>query len=314
MKRLSALLLSITLSATQVYAAQPLHKLRVLLDWFPNPDHAPLVVAQQQGFFKQQGLEVELIGPADPNDPPKLVAAKQADIAITYEPHYMQQVDHGLPLARLGTLIDKPLNCIVALKESGIKSLADLKGKKIGISAGDMSHSELRMLLEKQGLSLSDVQLVSVKYNLAQALLAYHVDAVTGVMRNFEVPQIEAKGKKVVVFFPEEYGVPNYSELIFIIHQSRIHDQHFQHFLTAIREAVQYIDEHPNESWQQFAKAYPAANNQVNRDVWFATMPYFAEEPALFNENEWRTFAGFMKQYGMIKNTHTGARYAVAIA
>src|SRR3546814_9566968 len=72
--------------------------------WFVNPDHGPLVVAQEQGFFAAQGLEVEMIAPADPNDPPKLVAAGEADLAVSYQPQLHLLAAAGLPLARIGTL------------------------------------------------------------------------------------------------------------------------------------------------------------------------------------------------------------------
>ena len=70
-------------------------KLTLLLDWFVNPDHAPIIVADKRGYFAERGLEVEIIAPADPNDPPKLVAAGQADIAISYQPQLHIQKDQA---------------------------------------------------------------------------------------------------------------------------------------------------------------------------------------------------------------------------
>ncbi|TAK79025.1 MAG: ABC transporter ATP-binding protein [Gammaproteobacteria bacterium] len=290
---------------------QPLDKLTVILDWFPNPDHAPLIIAQQQGFFKAEGLDVELIGPADPTDPPKWVAAGKADLGITYEPEFMEQVDQGLPLIRVGTLIDKPLDCLVALNDSGIKTVGDLKGKQIGSSLGGLSNVMLKVLLEKQGLSEKDVGLVNVRYNLTQALLSHKVDAVTGLMRNVEVPMLEAQGHKVETFFPEENGVPNYSELIFVANTAHAHDNRIPRFLAALQKAVAYLDQHPQETWLAFAKQYPESDNQVNRESWFATMPYFAEEPANFDSEEWRHFATFMQQNQLIKKAQPISKYAI---
>jgi len=312
MKKIIFLLLSIFTSIS--FAAAPqLQKLTVMLDWFPNPDHAPLIIAQQQGFFKEQGLEVELIGPADPTDPPKMVAAGNADIGLTYEPEFMQQVDRGLPLVQFGTLIDKPLNCLVALKESGIRSLADLKGKRIGTSTGGISSIMLRTMLAKAGLTDKDVELVNVKYGLTQALLSHKVDAVTGMMRNFEVPQLESRNQQVVTFFPEEHGIPNYSELVFISHTSKINDQRLPRFLAAVKKGVRYLDEHPEAAWKGFAKHYPEANNAVNREAWFATIPYFAEDPALQNNEEWDKFAAYMLQHKLITKKQPSTRYSLAL-
>ena len=106
-------------------------KLTVLLDWFVNPDHAPIIVAQERGYFADAGLEVEIIAPADPNDPPKLVAAGEAEVAIGYQPQLHIQVDQGLPLARIGTLVATPLNSLVVLADSPIATIADLAGRKV---------------------------------------------------------------------------------------------------------------------------------------------------------------------------------------
>ncbi|MBA3661181.1 MAG: ABC transporter substrate-binding protein [Gammaproteobacteria bacterium] len=306
-------LLCLVFVVSITHATTKPEKLSVALDWFINPDHAPLIVAQQQGFFKEQGLEVELLSPSDPTDPPKWVTAKKADIGITYEPEFMEQVDHGLPLIRIGTLIDKPLDCIVALKESGIKTVEDLKNKKIGMSSSGLTGLMLRSTLAKAHIKANEVELVNVRYNLMQALLSKKVDAVTGMMRNFEVPQLESLGHPLVTFFPEDHGVPNYSVLIFIAHTAQIKDNRFPRFLAAIKKAVEYLDNHPQQTWEDFIKIHPESNNAVNKEAWFSTLPYFAEDPGALNSNDWRKFAEFMFNNKMIKSIQPISRYAVVL-
>ncbi len=102
-------------------------KLTLILDWYVNPDHAPIIIAQQNGYFRDAGLEVEIIAPADPTEPPKLVAAGKADLALSYQPQLHLQVHEGLPLVRVGTLISTPLNCLMVDANGPVKSLADLK-------------------------------------------------------------------------------------------------------------------------------------------------------------------------------------------
>ena len=83
-KSLSArfVLLALALCLLSAHSAAAGERLTVLLDWYVNPDHAPLYVALENGMFAKRGLDVELVAPANPNDPPKLVAAGKADVAI----------------------------------------------------------------------------------------------------------------------------------------------------------------------------------------------------------------------------------------
>ena len=62
--------------------AQTRDQLTLLLDWFINPDHAPIFVAQERGDFARAGLDVRIVAPADPNDPPRLIAARRGDIGV----------------------------------------------------------------------------------------------------------------------------------------------------------------------------------------------------------------------------------------
>ncbi len=286
-------------------------KITVLLDWFANPSHAPLFVAEQQGYFKEAGLDVVMIGPADPSDPPKLVAAGKATIALTYEPQFIEQVEQGLPLIRIGTLVDKPLSCLVVLKESPIHSIQDLKGKSVGYSGGDMTSVVLKTMLEKNKLNLNDVKHINVHYDLTQALLAQKVDAVTGMMRTFEVIQMELAGHPARVFLPEENGVPTYSELIFVVNKDKVHDPRLPKFLAALQKGVTYLKQHPEETWNTFAKNHPELNDKLNHRAWLDSIPYFAANPASFNRKEWEQFVQFMQKNNLIKKSHSMEDYAI---
>ena len=204
--------------------------LTVVLDWFINPDHAPLLVAEQQGFFQRAGLKVKLIQPADPMDGPKWVAVKKADVAVTYQPQLLMQIDQGLPLVRFGSLVDSPLDCLVTLKSSHIQHIEDLKGQSIGYSSGGIDSAMLQVMLQNHGLSLNQVTFINVRYDLVQALLSGHIGAFTGAMRNVEPIQLAQLGHPPQVFYPEENAFPAYEELIFVANQSRSHDPRLAKF------------------------------------------------------------------------------------
>ena len=159
--RLLSLILFLNFIFISSFSISNENNIKLGLDWFINPDHAPVIIAEQYGYFKENGLKVEIIEPADPNDPPKQVAAGKIDIAISYQPQFHLQIDQSLPIVRLGSLVSTPLNSLVVLKDGPIKSIKDLKNKKIGFSVGGFEDALLSGMFEKYGLKLSDVELIN---------------------------------------------------------------------------------------------------------------------------------------------------------
>jgi putative hydroxymethylpyrimidine transport system substrate-binding protein len=305
-----ALLGAVLLAASPAMAAE---KLTLLLDWFVNPDHAPIIVADRRGYFADQGLEVEIIAPADPNDPPKLVAAGQADIAISYQPQLHIQRDQGLPLTRIGTLVATPLNALVTLDDGPIQSIADLKGGKVGFSVGGFEDALLGAMLATHGLTLDDVELVNVNFALSPALLSGQVDAVIGAFRNFELNQLDLEGHPGRAFYPEEEGVPAYDELIFIANSAKLDDPRLHRFLDAIEAGTLYLLNHPDESFQLFIEGRPELNDELNRLAWQDTLPRFALRPAAMDTARYARFANFLEDQGLIKTPPPVADYAVEL-
>lgn len=305
---LLAAALALVLHAAPASAAD---KMRVILDWYVNPDHAPLVVAREKGFFRDAGLDVELIAPADPNDPPKLVAARQAEVAVSYEPQLHLQVDAGLPVARIGTLIATPLTTVMTLADGPVRSMADLKGRKVGFSVGGMEEVLLQAMLGHAGLKLGDVELVNVNFNLVPALVSGQADAVVGAFRNVELNQLAIMGKPGRAFFPEEEGVPPFDELIYIANRDSLGDARLKAFLTAVEHASLWLANHPDEGWDAFRATDKALDDELNRRAWVATMPRLAQSPAALDHGRYRRFAAFLKDQGLIKSTPPVGFYAV---
>jgi putative hydroxymethylpyrimidine transport system substrate-binding protein len=286
-------------------------KLTVMLDWFVNPDHGPLFVAREQGYFEQAGLQVELIAPADPNNPPKFVAAGKADIAISYQPQLHVQVAQGLPLVRIGTLVSTPLNSLVVLADGPVRTLADLKGRKVGFSVGGFEDALLKAMLAQQGLTLADVTLVNVNFSLSPALIAGQVDAVIGAFRNFELNQMDIEGRPGRAFFVEEHGVPAYDELIFVAHKDALAKPALVQFISAIERATNYMVNHPENSWELFVKTDKSLNDELNRRAWRDTLPRFALRPAALDAGRYRRMADFLYMQQLITKKLPLSEYAV---
>lgn len=286
---------ALVLLLTSLVSASAAEKLSVILDWFVNPDHTPLVIAKEGGYFARHGLDVNLIAPADPSSPPRLVAAGQADVAVDYQPSLMLQVKEGLPIVRFGTLIGSPLNCLIVLKDGPVKTLADLKGKKVGFSVASFQDAYLGAILKSAGLTMADITLVNVNFNLVTALLSGQVDAAIDGYRNVELIQLGIEGKPGLAWFPEEYGVPPYDELIYVTSTKLKDDPRLPRFLAAVEEATTFVEAHPDEAQAMFMKAHPDLNDELNRRSFTATLPFFAKKPGALDAARYDRYAAFLK-------------------
>ena len=255
---------------------------KLALDWYINPDHAPLLMAQQQGFFKQQGLSIKLISPTQSSEGVQLLAENRVNLAIDYEPTYHLQRSAGMPLVRVGTLINEPLNCLITLTSSHITSLKQLKGKSIGYSGGQVSENMLKTMLHSVGLSLHDVTLINVQMNLSQALSSHRIAAVMDMMRNVEPVQLRLSGIHTTLFLPEYYGVKPYAELIVVANRKHFDPKTIKAFNQAMQQGACYVKAHPLKSWQIARQAYPSElaptpeSAKANRAIWLATVRYFS--------------------------------------
>ena len=288
-------------------------KITVVLDWFVNPDHGPLIIALEKGFFSRRGLDVSFQVPSNPNDPPKLVAAKNADIAVSYQPQHYLHVDQGLPLVRIATLVATPLNTLVVLADSDITNLAQLKGKTVGYSIGGFETVILKVMLESQGLSLNTVKLVNVNFSLSPSLFSKSTDAVIGAFRNFELNQMDIEGRPGRAFYVEEYGIPSYDELILVSRRDDINALKLRKFVDALEEGVQFLINHPDKSWKLFILGRKDLDNQLNRLAWRDTIPRFALRPGALDRARYQRFAKFLKKHGLIKKIPQIDDYAIEL-
>jgi len=286
-------------------------RMTVMLDWFVNPDHGPILVAQERGYFADLGLEVEIIAPANPADPPKMVAAGAADLAISYQPQLHLQVAEGMPLIRVGTLVATPLNCLLVLEDGPIERIADLEGRKIGFSVSGFEEALLSTMLGQADLGMDDVELINVNWSLSPALMSGQVDAVIGAFRNFELNQMEIEGVSGRCFYPESEGVPTYDELIYVANPDTMDAEMIRRFLAATEKATQYIINYPQESWEVFSSTSAELQDELNERAWGDTLPRFALRPEALDAGRYARFEAFLAEAGLIEGTRPVSDLAI---
>ena len=300
MKTIMIILSILFLFSQNVYADK---KVSVMLAWFINPNYGNFVIAQKNGFFKKRNLNVILLEPSNPSDPPKFLATGKVDYALGHQPSLQMQAVKDWGISRVATMVNAQLNSIVFLKKSGIKSIADLKGKTIGYSIPGFDDVLLKTILTGAGLSLSDVKLVNINWAIAGSLLTGNVDAVMGAYRTFERLEIELQGRQTGVFFLEENNIPVYDEIVMLAQNKNRNSKTTCDMIDALEEAAHYIRNHPEKSWDIFKSYKPEMlDNGLNYKSWVMMANRFALSPSALDVGRYDKMKSYLEKSGLVSD------------
>jgi len=280
--------------------------LRVMLDFYPNPNHVPLYVAQGLGLFASAGIEVELSAPADPSDPAKLAAARAVDLALTPQMNYLIARGAGLPLVAVGALIEGSLGGLLALAGSGIVGLDELRGKRIGYALEPLEPVLWQTMLRTAGLAPNEYELVYVGMNTLFALLARRVDAI-GAFRNYEALAVEDFGYRPVFFPQEEYGIPATYELVVVAHPALLRErpEEVRGFLHALARAIEFTRDRPDAALALFEAAVPElAGEDLTRRSFEATLPFYAAGARHDDATRWEAMQAFLVAHSLMPRAY----------
>jgi putative hydroxymethylpyrimidine transport system substrate-binding protein len=282
-------------------------RVTLMLDYFPNADHAGIYAAQAAGDFKQAGLDVEIRQPADPSAPIKQVAEGRVDLAISYEPELFRARDKGLNVVSIGALVRKPLTSIISLPEAKIRKPADLKGKTVGTAGIDYQTAYLDTILDEAGLQRDAVKERNVGFSLTPALLTGKVDAVLGAFWNYEGTELKLKGEKPRIIRMEDAGVPTYDELVLVANADALDRDRdkLRAFIGALSRGVRELRANPDKGIEGLLKANPDLDPELQRAAVKVTLPLMVPpegKPFGWQDpKEWDAFGAWMQEKNLLE-------------
>ncbi|HEV7585980.1 MAG TPA: ABC transporter substrate-binding protein [Solirubrobacteraceae bacterium] len=288
-------------------AAPGVKAFTVMLDFFPNADHAALYSAIAHGDFRAVGLDVQPQAPADPSEPLKLLAAGRVEAAISYEPELLLARDQGLKLVSVGALVQRPLTSIIALPAKHVSKVADLAGKRVGTAGLAYQKAELQTALQTAGVKPAGVREVNVGFNLVPAMLSGHVDATLGGFWNYEAIQLQLKRRHPVVIPVDRAGVPTYDELVVVVREdeARTRGQDLRGFLQALTRGERTVKGDPAAAAAAVVKANPSLEPRLQLESIRKTLP--AMQPAdpakpfgFQDPTAWATFGTWMLSHHLL--------------
>ena len=279
------------------------------LDFYPNPDHAGIYMAQKLGYFEEAGLDVSIDAPSDPAAPVKQVAAGRTDLAISYEPEVALAREQGLDVVAVGALVNRPLTSLIWLAESKIKGVGDLKGKTVATAGIPYQDAFLKTILARVNLTPDDVKAVNVGFGLLPALVGGSAQAMLGGYSNVEGVDLRERGKAPVVTPVDQLGVPTYDELVFVANRGKLEEdpEKFRLFLAALERGTEAAAEKPGEATTAITEANPDLEPKLAAAEVKATLPLLSvrsgDQPyGYMDPQEWETFAGWMRDNGLIES------------
>ncbi|HLL92832.1 MAG TPA: ABC transporter substrate-binding protein [Solirubrobacteraceae bacterium] len=278
----------------------------VMLDFFPNADHAALYSAIARGDFRASGLDVQPETPAEPAEPLKLLAAGRVDMAISYEPELLLARDQGLRLVSIAALVQRPLTSIIALPSQHVASVADLAGKRVGTAGIPYQAAELKTALQTAGVNPSKVREVNVGFNLVPAMLSGKVAATLGGFWNYEALQLQLLHKHPITIPVDQAGVPAYDELVLVIREdeARTGGQDLRAFLAALTRGEREVRADPAAAASLVVKANPSLEGKLQLASIERTLPAAlpgSDKPFGYQDPAaWATFGSWMLAHGLL--------------
>ncbi|HET8955065.1 MAG TPA: ABC transporter substrate-binding protein [Solirubrobacterales bacterium] len=279
------------------------------LDFYPNPDHAGIYMAEKLGYFEEAGLDLGISTPSDPSLPIKEVAAGRSDLAVSYEPEVALAREQGLDVVAIAALVNRPLTSMIWLQKSGIKGIGDLKGKTVATAGIPYQDAFLKTILARVNLTPSDVKAVNVGFGLLPALLGGSAQAMLGGFSNVEGVDLRERGKAPVVTPVDKLGVPTYDELVLVARRQSLEEnpEKFRLFLAALQRGTEAAVKQPGAATDAIVEANPDLEPKLTAAEVKATLPLLAARTegrpyGYMDPAAWSTFAGWMRDNELIQS------------
>jgi len=279
-----------------------INTISLALDWYPNSNHAGIFYAKDKGYFLDENLNIEVYTPSDPTTILQTVASGRDQFGISYQPDLLLARNEGVPVVAVSSVVRTPLNSIMTLKKSGISEPSKLKGKTIGYPGIPLNVGILQSILEGQGLTMDDVNLVDVGFDLVPALLSSRVDAVIGAFWSHESILIELEGEEVNILKFQDWGIPEYHELVLVTSEEYLKENKeiVESFVKSFRKGFESSIESNSESMESLIAAYPEVNVELEKQGIKLLAPLWDESLNSNNMDSWNKFGEWMKEKGLI--------------
>lgn len=290
---------------TQPAPNEKLTKVTVLLDWLPNTNHTGLYVAKDKGYFKAEGLEVELLQPGE-GGTAQLLAAGKGDFGISYQEEMTVARSEDIPVVALAAVIQHNTSGFASPVEKGIKSPRDFIGKTYGGWGSPAETAMIKALMDKYGADFNQVKMVNI--GSADFFTSMH-KGIDFAWIYWGWTGIEAEQQDMNLNFiqlRDENDALDFYTPVIIASEKKLQDdpELTQKFIRACSKGYQFAIENPEEAGKILLKAVPDLDqNLVIASQKYLASEYQADAPRWgeMKQEVWKKYADFMYENELIK-------------
>jgi ABC-type nitrate/sulfonate/bicarbonate transport system substrate-binding protein len=240
-------------------------RVSILLNWAPTVENLPIFIARELGYFKEQGLDVQIKEGVGSADTAKVVGSGAENIGISSGVVVPIAREKGIPIVSIAIHYQKDPNAIISMKKTGITKPKDMEGKRVGVKFGASSHQFYEAIVETHKVDRSKIEEVSIGKDVVQLLVSGRIDVAMGYI-SVEAVQAERLGGPVNIMLMHDLGLPMYGTLYITNEKfAKENPQAVEGFVKAVLKGWDFAIREPDKAIDLFIKANPLLDGQ--RDI-----------------------------------------------
>ena len=279
--------------------------LRLGLEWFLNPDHTPLLVAEEYGWFRDAGINLEVIEPDEHLDAVDAIEDGTMDLAITEPLHLVEDGAAGHAVAGFARFLHTN-GGVMYRTDRGIERPRDMVGTRIQYpgAPGPGGPAIVGTMIEADGGSYDPDAFTPVNRGFyhTDALADGDADVATLAFYNFEIVEARHRGLDVDFFALKDWGIPDFCQLILIATPERLKAQRdaFTRFLRVLRRGIDVIHQRPTDARRIYVERTETdPDDALMNGIFNATLPCFTYDLSM-TRRYYDQLEGWMSDRGWI--------------
>jgi len=272
-----------------------------LLNWYANPYHTPIFVAKEAGFYSDLGIDLCILEPSNPSEVTKIIGQGHVPMGLKAMIHCYAARSRGYPIKSIGTLFDEPPTGLITPINKNIKSISDIKGKRIGY-VGEFGKVMIDDLAAEAGIPQDGYKTIRTGMNAANAIIQDQVDAAIGIscFQQLEVEDAGIATRLIRIDHEANLGCCCFCSILFIVYGDFIPENKelLTKFMQATIKGVELTRDEPLRAFEQLRKLRPNLDNDLFQNIFQHCLPYFSKD-CLNVERDWRKVGVYAKRLGI---------------